>query len=271
MKRTWIAIDVSCLAYRVWYSLPKLTWKGQPTEVLFGFFRAVEELRTIFASDDLVFCFDSKSSKRREIFPGYKLGRHEHEDKEHRLRRKAFKAQMKLLKTRCLPRAGFRNVFVAQGYESDDLLAVVAMTVASQGQDEVVIVTRDSDLYQCLRPRVVIYDPQLKKVRDHLWFRKQYGIPPRDWVKVKAMAGCKTDSIPGIRGVGEKTALSFLQYKCRSDKVARDILSSGDQFSFNLKLVKLPFPGCPVPDLQEQTWNRSLWSRMLKGLGIHEL
>jgi len=271
MKHIWVAIDVSCLAYRVWYSLPKLSWKGQPTEVLFGFFRAVEEVRNLFGSDNLVFCFDSKDSKRKELYPEYKAGRRRHDDLEHKQRRKAFHIQMDLLKNRCLPLAGFRNIFAAKGYESDDILAVVAKTVVSRGTDELVIVTRDSDIYQCLRPNVFIYDPQLKKVRDVKWFTQTYGIEPPQWAKVKALAGCQTDNVPGIRGIGQKTALNFLRAAAnlRVIELVDEAVRCG-AMARNMQLVKLPFHGCPSFKLCPQNWNRVGWSKMLRGIGIKE-
>lgn len=267
---TWLCIDVSCLCHRAWHALPHLGWKGRATEVIYGFLNSVQLLRQNFSTDNIAFCFDSKSSKRRDLFPDYKRRRGRMlEDPAKALARQELHEQIDDLRLRHLPAAGFSAVFYYPGLESDDILATIAKTVAGKRDQEAILVTSDSDLWQCLRPNVHLYDPQKRKIFTAKIFTQLYGITPSQWLDVKVLAGCKTDEVPGIPGVGEVTALKYVRGELPSDHPIRSkVLKSQYIINRNIKLIKLPWNPCPVPDLKEQRWNPHQWNVMLRSLGI---
>jgi 5'-3' exonuclease len=103
-------------------------------------------------------------------------------------------------------------------------------------------------------------------------FKERYGISPKRWIAVKALAGCNTDNIPGITGVGEASAVKYLRgnlkessiyYRRIEEGIAQGILQT------NRALVKLPFEGTPVPELRvDDDLN---WGPTMKRLGIRTL
>lgn len=267
---TWLCIDVSCICHRAWHALPQLGWKGRSTEVIYGFLNSVALLRKEFSTDNIAFCFDSKTSKRRDLFPGYKRRRGRVlEDPAKAKSRKELHEQIDALRLRHLPSAGFTAVFYWPGLESDDILAAIAKTVAGKRDQEAILVTSDSDLWQCLRANVHIYDPQKRIVLTAKHFIKLYKILPPQWLDVKVLAGCKTDEVPGIPGIGEITALKYVRGEFSSGHpIHGKVLKNSDTLRRNIQLIKLPWKGCPVPVLENQVWYPHRWNMMLRSLGI---
>jgi 5'-3' exonuclease len=97
---------------------------------------------------------------------------------------------------------------VLDGYEADDL---IALFVNQFNYVNKIIITRDEDMYQCIDEYTAIYDPDRKLKKDLNWFRREYEIEPVQWKLVKAYAGCKSDTVPGIPGVAEKTAIKIIK------------------------------------------------------------
>lgn len=267
--RTLLVIDVMNLCYRAWHALPQLSWQGRPTEVLFGFFRQVEALNQLFLSDCFAFCFEHPKLLRREIFPDYKHKRnHVDRDPQEVRALDALRSQIVELRQELLPRAGFRNVFCQEGYEADDLMAAIARERA-YCKESVVLVTSDSDLFQCLAPNIAIYSPHDKKLKSDKWFREKYSISPIQWAIVKAMTGCKTDNVPGIPGVGEITAIKYLRRLLPDDsKAMGNISQSKEIVRRNRQLVELPFRGIEPPQLENESWNPAKWRQACKSIGM---
>jgi hypothetical protein len=106
------------------------------------------------------------------------------------------------------------------------------------------VVSSDKDLWQLISERVSCWNPQTKKLISLRGFKKIYGIEPDDWIRVKSIAGCATDDIPGIVGVGEATAAKYLRGTLKKDSLAFGrIEAADDMICKNRVLVRLPFPG----------------------------
>jgi 5'-3' exonuclease len=271
MKPPLLVLDVHYLCHRAFHSQGKLSWDGVATGVVFGFLKSIGSLKAEFQTDRVAFCFEGPWLHRTKDFPAYKSKRGLMNKTPEELKaRNELHSQIHALQTEYLPCIGFRNIFLEPGFESDDLMA----TISEKETGDVILVTSDADMFQCLRPNVRMYCASKKKIYTEGWFRKEYGIEPRDWAMVKAIAGCGTDGVPGIYGVGEKTAIKFLHDELDpNSKTYRDIMCVGGKMIVrrNRKLVELPYKDCPIPKIQEDEIDRTGWEVVCENLGFKSL
>lgn len=242
---TTLVIDSNFLAYRAYYSLGGLSHEDVETGVMFGFLTAILDLGHQFQTNRFVFCWDSKHSLRKEIYPEYKANRAV-TDPEEKKRKEIFYKQVKILRLWAAPCLS-RNSFLIRGYEADDL--IMACCVSEPG-GRVITVTADEDLYQVLQLRHNEWYNPTKRFRvTHDSFMKDKGIDPKQWALVKALAGDTSDNIKGVKGVGKATAIKFVRHELREDrktyKSIREFVSDG-QLQTNLKLITLPFGYLPT-------------------------
>lgn len=242
-KKVWLILDCHYLCYRALHTTGQLSHEDVLTGVIYGFLRDVMLLQEQFLTNRLVFCFDRSPSHRARDYPGYKANRTEDGmDKEEKLARAELRRQIKLLRSRYLRQVGFRNIFHQQGYEADDVIASVVRDLPKT--DEAIIVSADRDLIQLLKPNVFIWNPHKKKAYTLKSLYAEFGIEPMAWVDIKALAGCGSDNVEGIRGVGEKTAAKFLRGHLKAESAAFQAIVKGDKiWRRNRALVKLPYPG----------------------------
>lgn len=281
MKR-WLILDCNFLVWRAHHGTGHL--KGprdpSPTGAIFGFFRGLPELQQRFATTGTVFCFDHGRSKRYELCKSYKSNRANDPEKV-KIRKKVHK-QIERLKTRYLRRVGYKNILYEEGYEADDIIASVVRSILTKtDQDKCYIVSADKDLFQLLDcgltygPRVFVYNPTSKVAHDRNSFEKTFGINPTHWQTVKALAGCSTDKIPGIAGVGEATAIKFLTTGVTGVKgeAMRTALQDKKWMKRQMKLVGLPFPGCPTFKLKskDSIVDPAAYNKLMDKLGFQSL
>lgn len=232
-----IVVDSNALAYRSKYSMRGLSHEQQETGVIFGFMVEILRLAKMFETTRFVFCWDSKKSYRKEDYPKYKYKRHDKSKKtseEIYMDQVAF-LQFDMLRKYVLPMFGFRNVFLKSGYEGDDLIANIVLN----NKGEFIIVSNDEDLYQLL-DHAPIYSLKHKKLFTKDDFVKEYTITPREWIDVKSIAGCHTDNVEGIKGIGEKTVIKYLKDQTK-DSINQRIENHREMIKRNRKLVKLPY------------------------------
>lgn len=259
MNRTWLLLDVSGMAHRAMHTTGALKYDGVgPTGVLFGMFGSLLDIQREFQTQHTVFCFDSRTSRRAELYPQYKLQRKTKEyTKEEQKMYNGLHKQIKKLRKKYLKQIGHVNVFYQKGYEADDIIASVCANLPKG--DSAIIVSSDFDFFQLLRKNVSIWRPVAKELWSKARFRNQYGIRPRDWALVKALAGCDTDEVVGIKGVGEITAAKYIRGDLTKGK-AFDLIRKHEKkmVKRNLPLVKLPFEGTkdfvPKPDGRLTGW-----------------
>ncbi len=207
MARTML-VDGHSIAFRAFYALPPdmQTSSGQPTNAVFGFLSMLLKAVSDYHPDRVVVVFDPAGKTfREEDFPEYKAQRAETPEQ--------FRAQEPLIRE-VIESLGLLQVEV-DGYEADDVIATLAEKAADDGE-EVFIVTGDRDSIQLVR------DPHVKVVYnrrgitdvvtfDEAGVREKYGVEPSQYVDYAAMRGDPSDNIPGVPGVGEKTAAKLLQ------------------------------------------------------------
>jgi 5'-3' exonuclease len=187
-----------------------------------------------------VLCFDSAYSLRKEIYPEYKSKRREKPlpDAE-RFVVDCVKDAAAIL--RCNHRAlGFQSC-AAYGYEADDCIAVNA-TYLTPRVCRVIILTSDHDIFQCVANNVFIATPVGGALIDADGVREETGVSPDQIAEFKSLAGCKSDDIPGIKGIGEQTAANYL---CGREigEHRKKLIENADPFQLAMwrLLVKLPF------------------------------
>ncbi len=267
--RTWLVIDISALAYRALYTLGDLSFEGVSTGVTYGIFNSLMNLIDVHNTRNVVWAFDRGYDKRTELCPTYKQTRHKEEKPEITEARRSLRKQLYKLRTEYLPGVGYKNIFFQDGYEADDVIASVCQNL-DRG-DTAVIVSSDEDLFQLLSPTVSMWLPKSKMVTQAS-FVEEWGIDPFMWADVKALAGCTSDNVQGIRGIGDKKACLYLRGKLKPDSKAFQLIAeNGEVWKKNLPLVRLPFPGIEVFKAQEDLVDEEKWESLLESLGFKSL
>ena len=198
---TLYLIDGSAYIYRAYFALPALSnSKGLQTNAVYGFTTMLMKVLREHRPDSLAVAFDEKGpTLRHEEFKEYKAHRPPMPE--------GMQAQVPYIH-RVVEAFGLAVIRFA-GYEADDLIGTLARKAEARGFG-VVIVTGDKDMFQLLTPAVRIYDP----VKDK-WFgeddcRARFGVEPARVVEVMGLMGDATDNIPGVKGIGEKTAIKLI-------------------------------------------------------------
>ncbi len=195
-------IDGSSYIYRAFFALPPLTSPtGLPTNAVYGFTTMVLKLLKETKPEFLAVVFDAPGPTfRGEMFEGYKANRAATPDD--------LRAQVQSVHRVV---AGLRLHSIAvPGVEADDVIATLSDRFTSQGI-ECVIVTGDKDLMQLVGPRVRLWDTMRDRWFDEAAVRERWGVAPAQIVDLMALMGDSIDNIPGIKGIGEKTAIALIR------------------------------------------------------------
>lgn len=274
MLNVWVLVDTTYLCHRARHTTGGdggLEYDGRPTGIAFGVLRTINDLMDTYSPHRMVLAFDHQDKGLREqILPTYKSSRASRKQElteEERAERQSFYEQVNRLQNDILPKMGYNNVLSVSGYEADDIIAALAEKVPNA--DKGVIVSGDKDLYQCLQPHICMYHPITKVTVTSASFRKEYGIDPVQWAGVKALAGCSTDDVVGIRGVGDKTAARWFSGDLKVDsKKYKAISENLDVHNRNLPIVKLPFPGLKLPKIVADNVTEASKAAVERELGI---
>ena len=201
MAERILLIDGMYLVFSSFYSHHAMrTLQNEPTGAVFGFISRLESLIQELHPDRLVVAFDSKEKNfRRELYPEYKAKRQLPPDE--------LIQQLPAIHEYL---AG-RNIhsLMKPGLEGDDIIALLAKRFAAAG-DDVVIFSADKDLFQLVGGRVTVFHPKLKKELGRDEVKELFGVFPEQVVDYLSLAGDSSDNIPGIPGVGDKTATKLI-------------------------------------------------------------
>ena len=242
----WAAIDVSNV---VWWKFHS-TARRDPLLAVIQAVTHVPVLCDELGCERVAFCHDRAPYKRRQVWPQYKTHRDKHpgEDSSAEDELRAYIAKI----PDYLRLLGYRNVFARPGYEADDLMWAVRQAVPAA--DRLVMVSGDGDLFQLLDGRTASYRPRT----GHGWmtarqFKSDYGVHPRLWVEVKCLAGDGSDFIPGLDGVGVKTACKFFAGRLAGTPTHARLLEFNrtPEYARNRRLIALPFPGVGPVELHD--------------------
>jgi len=204
-KKRLLLIDGHALAYRAYHAIQPLTSpSGEPTNAIFGFantlYKAIEDL----GPDYVVATFDVGKTFRHEEYPEYKATRAETPDDL----RAQFDQIQELVTSLGIP------IVIKDGYEADDVIGSLARQ-ASQAGIETVIVTGDTDIFQLIEPNVRVLAPTGAFREAQLWdeeaVRERYELEPNQLADLRGLKGDASDNIPGVKGVGIKTATKLLK------------------------------------------------------------
>ena len=202
MAETILLIDGMYLVYSSFYSHQAMrTIQGEHTGAVFGFISRVESLIQELRPDRLAVAFDSKAKNfRRDLYPEYKAKRLQPPEE--------LIQQLPLIREYL----EYRGIYFLEkpGLEADDIIALLARRYAAAGSD-VLIFSADKDLFQLVAERISVFHPKLKQKLDRAGVKEFFGIYPEQIVDYLTLAGDASDNIPGIPGIGEKTATKLME------------------------------------------------------------
>jgi DNA polymerase-1 len=202
-------IDGNSYVYRAYYAIRGLsTSKGIPTNAIYGFMNMLLKIIREKKPDGIVVSFDSAvPTERHRIYEEYKAHRPETP--------RELVEQMPHVRE--MISAFNIKMFEVPGYEADDLLGTIAKKAASEGMN-VYIVTGDKDMLQLVEDSIKIYDPMKDRIFDEEYIKERFNVGPERITEFMALTGDVVDNIPGIKGVGEKTAKELLsEFKSLDD------------------------------------------------------
>ncbi|WP_288808202.1 DNA polymerase I [uncultured Mitsuokella sp.] len=204
-QKRFLVLDGSSLIFRAFYALPGLSDShGQPTGAIFGFSNMLTKLMAEQQPDLMVLAFDkSRHTFRTERYADYKGTRD--------------KTPEELLSQFPLLREFAANMGIPflekDNYEADDIIGTLATQAAAKGYD-VRVITGDRDALQLVRPnlRVLLTKKGISEIKDYdtAAFEEEYGFEPLKLIDLKGLMGDTSDNIPGVPGVGPKTASKLL-------------------------------------------------------------
>ena len=249
MSKKICLVDGSGYIFRAFYGLPPMTAPdGTPVNAVYGFTNMIMKLTSKIDCDYNLVLFDAKRQNfRNDIFPEYKANRAEPPAD--------LVPQFSIIRQTVDVLS--LNHLEIEGYEADDLIATYTEQALSAGM-EVVIVSADKDLMQLIRDGVTFYDPMKDKFISPEDAKEKFGVYPEKIPDVQALSGDSTDNVPGVPGIGPKTAAELVNIygsleqvlthasEIKQNKRRETLLANIENAQISLKLVTLK-PDVPVP------------------------
>jgi DNA polymerase-1 len=203
MTKTIYLVDASAFIHRSYHAIRHLSTKdGRPTNAVYGFLATLNKLLKDKKPEYLAVAYDAKGPGfRHEMFPEYKANRPPMPED--------LIAQQEPIR-KIVEALGLPSVEI-NGLEADDLIATLCRKALDDGY-QVVIVSADKDFYQLLSDDVAMYDPNPKResAMDVAALKEKLGLTPGEFLEAQGLMGDSTDNIPGVPGVGEKTAAKLI-------------------------------------------------------------
>ena len=204
MTKKVFLVDASTFIHRSFHAIRGLTAKdGRPTNAVFGFTATINKIIRDKTPEYMAVVFDAKGPNfRHELYPEYKANRPPMPEElivqQEPIRR--------IVQAMGLP------LIEQTGLEADDLVAALAVQAAEQGY-EAIIVAGDKDYFQLLSDKISLYDPNPKKETQVTAesFTEKFDIKPPEFLEAQGLMGDSTDNIPGVPGIGEKTAVKLIK------------------------------------------------------------
>ena len=219
MANRLILVDGSSYLFRAYHALPALTnSKGLNTGAAKGVIGMIRKLVADYAGDQVVVIFDAKGPTfRNDIYPEYKANRPPMPDEL----REQIEPIHDTIRAMGLP------LICIGGVEADDVIGTLSVEAANTGR-EVVISTGDKDMAQLVNDHVTLINTMNNTTMDHDSVVDKFGVPPTLIIDLLALMGDKVDNIPGVAGVGEKTATALLQHLGGIDSIYEQLDAVAD-------------------------------------------
>ena len=224
--KTLVLIDGSSYLYRAYHALPAFSnSKGQPTGAVYGVANMLRKLQQTYDTPYFSMVLDPKGKTFRvDLYQEYKAHRPPMPED--------LQAQVEPLKT--LISAMGITLIIKEGYEADDVIATLTSQAKSQGF-QVVISTGDKDMAQLVDDQVSLINTMNNTLLDSQGVMEKFGVPPARIVDYLALMGDQADNIPGIPGVGPKTAVKWLNHYGSLDEVIRHAAEINGKVGENLR------------------------------------
>jgi DNA polymerase-1 len=202
MNNILYLIDGSSYLYRAYFAIKRLSSPtGFPTNAIYGFTQMLLKLLKDYQPHHVAMVFDvGRVTFRTELYPAYKANRAEMPDD----------LRQQIGPIRDLVRAFNIPVVELQGYEADDLIGTLAARWEAQG-GKVVVVTGDKDLMQIVTEQTTLLDTMKNVTSAIPQVHERFGVGPEGVIDILGLAGDTSDNIPGVPGIGEKTAIKLVQ------------------------------------------------------------
>jgi DNA polymerase I len=217
MPKSFYLIDGHAQIYRAYYAPFRdlSSPSGEPTRATFVFSQMLLNLVEKRKPDYLAMVIDDASETavfRKELHPQYKANRKERPDdfnpQEERI--------LRIVRDAGVP------IFVKPGFEADDVIATLAKRLGDQDY-EIFLVSKDKDLRQILSVNTKMYDPHSDEVIDPAALEAKLGFTPAEAIEVQTLMGDNIDNVPGIEGVGEKTAVKLIKKYGRAEEILKHL------------------------------------------------
>ncbi len=201
-EKTIYLIDGTAYIYRAYHAIRALSnSRGLPTNAIFGFTRMLMKLMEDRSPEYVAMFFDAKGPTfRHEMYKDYKANRPPMPED--------MVIQLPYIKK--VTAAFNLPIIEMQGFEADDLIGTIARLTEKEGFS-VVIVTGDKDFMQLVTDKIAIWDPMKDSTIDLPFIKEKFGIEPHQMIDVQGFSGDTADNIPGVPGIGQKTALTLIK------------------------------------------------------------
>lgn len=275
-KPTLYLIDGNSYIYRAYHAIRSLaTSKGIPTNAIYGFTNMLLKIVKEKSPDYLAIAFDAKGPTKRHIeYEQYKAHRPETP--------KDLVQQIpyihKLVEAFNIP------VLLMEGYEADDIIGTISKKM--EKDFDVVIVTGDKDMFQLITPNIKVYDTLKEKVYEEKDVIGRFGVAPDKMIEIMGLMGDTADNIPGVHGIGEKTASALIAEfgsienllsnidKLKKPKLAEILKGSADLARLSRELATI-MTDCPIGlnlnEYKKREPNNTLLVSLLKELEFTSL
>lgn len=275
---SFVIVDAYGFLFRAYHSLPPLTNpKGQNIGAIYGMLNMLIKLINDQNPTHIVIALDSgRKNFRHEIFPQYKSNRPEPPDE--------LKVQFGILKE--MLEAMKLNFLSIEGVEADDIIASLSKKMASEGQESI-IVSSDKDLMQLLATEhISMYDAMKSKFIGTPEVEKKFGIKPSQVLDYLALVGDSSDFVPGVRGIGAKTAENLIKQFNNLEGIyknlealtprQRTLFEEGRESAFlSKKLISLkediPFNTSKIQESEFKGFKHKEFVQFLHNMGFHSV
>jgi DNA polymerase-1 len=277
-ERHLILVDGSGYIFRAYHALPPMTNpQGVPVNAVYGFTTMLSQFLTRHAGTHIAVVFDAaRINFRNEIYADYKAHRPDPPED--------LVPQFDLIREATDALGVCRAQL--EGFEADDLIAAYAKAYLAEAPGQVTIVSSDKDLMQLVRPGVQLLDPiKQKPIREPEVFEK-FGVTPDKVVEVQALAGDSTDNVPGVPGIGIKTAAQLINdygdlesllaraSEIKQPKRREALVENAEKARISRRLVLLdenaPLP-CPIADMVAKPPPDGRLESFLRAMGFRSL
>lgn len=249
-RKKFILIDGNAIMYRAYYAMPRFEVGGKLVNAIYGFVAILFSTIEKFHPEYLAVAFDVKGPTfRDQLFKEYKAKRVKAPDE--------FYVQIpeiwEFVRKMEIP------LLTKEGFEADDVIGTISKRINRQTENlEVIILTGDQDTLQLVNGGIKVAMPKMGRIKEAVYDKStvlgKFGLTPEQIIDYKALSGDPSDNIPGVRGIGVKTATALLKQYTTMENIYKALDSNEDDLakSFSLSVVKKLKDGRDLAKLSKQ-------------------